>query len=176
MKYRTLSLAGLAFLGLAAFAFANHETKAALGIGGLGIFATGAVTTQRTLRDRNLSVTQALPAAGANNNSASIDLVTTTPGRDSDVEFIIELPATPSLVDAKTITITLQDSADNANFAAVADVPAQVVTGAGGVGAAALAYQFKLPIGLRRYVRINSAVLAAGGDNTAISASLSLLF
>ncbi len=130
----------------------------------------------RTLQDLNLQVTTALPAANANNNSASIDTAEVNPGRVPGVELLMSMPATPSLVDAKTITLTLQDSADNATFNNVVDVPAQVVTGAGGVGAAALSYQFKLPIGLRRYVRLNAAVLAAGGDNTAISTTLAFVF
>jgi hypothetical protein len=135
----------------------------------------------RTLRDLNLSVSKALPAAGAGNDSASIDTNNINPGRLGDPEtanpeLLIELPATPSLVDAKTITLTLQDSADGVTFANQTDVPAQVVTGGGGLGGGAVAYQFKMPIGLRRYIRLDQAVLAAGGDNTAISGSLSIVF
>jgi len=130
----------------------------------------------RTLRDANLSVTTALAAAGANVNSALIDTANINPGRVPGVEGIIELPATPSLVDAKTITLQLIDSADGVSIANQVDVPAQVVTGAGGVGGAALTYRFKLPIGLRRYVGVNAAVLAAGGNNTAVSFSFGLIF
>jgi hypothetical protein len=133
---------------------------------------------KRTLRDANLSVSHALPAAAASNNTSAIDTAQDNSGRIDfpGVELLIELPATPSLVDAKTVTLTLKDSADNSSFSAVADVPAQVVTGGGGVGGAALAYQFKLPIGLRRYLRLDAAVLTAGGDNTAISYALSFVF
>jgi hypothetical protein len=134
------------------------------------------MVNQRTLRDANLSVSKALPAAAASNLSASIDTANVNPGRVPNYEILIELPATPSLVDAKTITLKLQDSADDSSYADVADVPAQVLTGAGGVGAAALAYQFKAPIGLRRYLKLSQAVLTAGGDNTAISGVLSLIF
>lgn len=138
-------------------------------------FAVG-MLNQRTLKDLNLQAIKALPAAGATNYSAAIDTANVNPGRLYDVELLIELPATPSLVDAKTITLQVQDSADGVTFANVADIPAQVATGAGGVGAAALAYQCKLPIGLRRYVRLANTVLAAGGDSTAISSSLSFVF
>jgi hypothetical protein len=135
-----------------------------------------ATLNERSLKDLNLSVSKALPAAGASNQSTSIDLVTVSAGRIDDVEVLIELPATPSLVDAKTITLTVKDSADNSSFAAVAAIPAQVTTGAGGTGGPAIKAQFKLPIGLRRYIYLDQAVLAAGGDNTAISGSLSLVF
>jgi hypothetical protein len=131
---------------------------------------------QRTLRDANLSVSTALPAAGASATSASIDTANINPGRVPEVEGIIELPATPSLVDAKTVTLTLKDSADNITFNAVADVPAQVTTGTGGTGGPAIAYQFKLPIGLRRYIALQADVLTAGGSNIAISSSLGLIF
>ena len=80
------------------------------------------------------------------------------------------------MVDAKTITVTIEHSADNSSWSTCTDVPAQVTTGAGGNGGPAIAYQFKLPIGLKRYVRLGQAVLAAGGDNTAISGTLSLVF
>jgi len=128
------------------------------------------------LQDANLIVTRTLPAAGASNSSAAIDLATTTGGRIPRVELGLEVPATPSLVDAKTITYTIEDSANNSSFAAVADIPAIVTTGAGGVGAAAVSRRFKLPIGVRQYLRLTVAVLAAGGDNTGVTASLGLFF
>jgi hypothetical protein len=134
------------------------------------------LTDIRSLQDLNLKVTRVLPAAGASANSVSLDLATTGAGRAPNVELVIDLPATPSLADAKTVTLTVQDSADNVTFAPVAAIPAQVATGAGGVGAAALRFQTKVPLGLRRYVLLTAAVLAAGGDNTAITASLYFVF
>ncbi len=86
------------------------------------------------------------------------------------------MPATPSLVDAKTITYTFQDSADGVSYAAIADLPTVVSTGAGGAGAAAVERQFKIPTTARRYLAVNAAVLAAGGSNIAVSFKLSLVF
>ncbi|HEX4638990.1 MAG TPA: hypothetical protein VH170_05845 [Chthoniobacterales bacterium] len=130
----------------------------------------------RSLRDANLQVTKALPTAGASNQSSSIDLATINAGRVPGVELLIDLPATPNLADTKKVTLTLKDSADNNTFAAVTDVPGQVTTGAGGAGGAAINYQFKLPIGLRRYIQLDQAVDAAGGDSTAKSGTLSVVF
>ncbi|HEX3817533.1 MAG TPA: hypothetical protein VHW03_04525 [Chthoniobacterales bacterium] len=130
----------------------------------------------RTLRDANLTVTKALPAQNSTNASSSIDTANANPGRVPNVEGLILLPATPSLANGQTVTLTFKDSADNSSFAASADVPAQVVTGAGGVGAAALSYQFKLPIGLRRYIRVDATTSATTGDNTAVSYTLGLVF
>lgn len=133
---------------------------------------------KRTLRDLSLSKSAALPVAGATSNSAAIDLGSVNPGRTAEgqYELIVELPATPALVDTKTITLVVQDSADGAAFANVADLPSIVSTGAGGVGAAAIERRFTAPFTLRRYIRLNQTVLAAGGDNTAISGSIGLVF
>ena len=131
----------------------------------------------RTLQDANLRVTKALPAAAAANFSDPIDMKTAIPGRVAlPVELSVTLPATPALADAKTITLTVKDSPDNVTFSPVAELPAIVSTGAGGLGAAALDRRFKLPIALNRYVRLDAAVLAAGGDSTAVSATLALVF
>jgi hypothetical protein len=131
---------------------------------------------QKGLTDANLSVSKALPAAGATNDSDSIDLGTTSGGRVPRVELQVSLPATPSLADTKHVTLTVYDSADNSSFAAVADIPAISIVGAGGVGAAAYSHNFKLPLGIRKYLRLHQAVEAAGGDNIAISSTLKLVF
>lgn len=159
-------------------AAARLQLAAAIGVMNFrsSFVAINTLTDIHSLQDLNLKVTRVLPAAGASASSAALDLATTGAGRALGVELVIDLPATPSLVDAKTITLTVEDSADNSSFAAVAAIPAQVVTGAGGVGAGALRLQTKVPIGLRRYVRLTAAVLAAGGDNTAITASLYFVF
>jgi hypothetical protein len=144
--------------------------------GFLGFLVLGTVVNAKATIDANLAKTTALPAAAAANYSATIDLNSLTAGRVPRVELAVTMPATPSLVDAKTIILTVKDSADNITFAAVADLPTITALGAGGVGAAAVARRFKLPIGIQRYVRLDAAVLAAGGDNTAISTTLALVF
>lgn len=131
----------------------------------------------RSLRDAALKVTKALPAAGANNTSSSIDLQTSAPGVSMEhIDVLIEVPATASLADTKSHTVKLQDSADNSSFADIAELSTLTRTGAGGAGAAASTRQVKLPPGVRRYIRFYQAVEGSGGDNTAVSASLSLVF
>lgn len=127
------------------------------------------------MKDLNQSISQALPAAAANNNSGTIDLGTSTAGNVEDVALLIEVPALPALVDAKTVIITVQDSADGVTFAAVADIGVVTLTGAGGVGTSAFAKEVKIPFNCRRYLRFNQAVLTAGGDNTAKSTTLSVI-
>lgn len=123
----------------------------------------------RLIRDALLVVTRTLAAANANNDSTSIDLGDVTPVlHGQNHELSLEIPATPALADATSATITVEDSADNSSFAAVAGVATLVRTGAGGVGAAALTRVVRLPSTVRRYIRVNTAVANAGGDNTAI--------
>jgi len=113
---------------------------------------------------------KALPAAAASASTASINFESTTLGPAADdIEATISVDATPSLVDAKTIILTVEDSADNSSFATIAGVGSLTVTGAGGVGAAAASQRFKFPPATRQYVRATAAVLTAGGDNTAVS-------
>jgi chemotaxis response regulator CheB len=129
------------------------------------------------IRDTNLKKTKALPAAAATNYSDSIDLLDSAPGikmRNAEIE--VALPATPSLVDAKTVTLTLQDSADNSTFAAIPTLATVVATGVSTSGAAAITRLFKLPETARRYIRLKQDVLTAGGDNTAISTTLSVVY
>lgn len=123
-------------------------------------------------KDALLIVTKALPAQNTTNTSDSIDLGLGIP---EHVQALIELPATPSLADGQTITLTLHDSADNSSFAAVAALASLAVTGAGGVGAAATSRQVALPPGIRRYIRLSQAASATAGNNTAVSATLSVL-
>ena len=129
------------------------------------------------IRDNNLKVTKALPAAGATNYSASIDLRAGTPGvTQDDAQLEVAIPALPSLADAKTATVTVQDSADDSTFADVPALAPVVLTGVSTSGAAAVTRLFPLPKDLRRFVRVKQVVQSAGGDNTAKSSVTSLVY
>jgi hypothetical protein len=69
------------------------------------------------LKDALLIRTLALPAAGANATTSSIDLGQVPPN-EFRFEVEMDLPALPSLADTKKATITLEDSADGTAFAA----------------------------------------------------------
>lgn len=114
--------------------------------------------------DKAVNLSKALPAAAA---TAYTDALYVGNGRLNDYEFEIGHEAVPSLADAKTVTIKLQDSADGVTFADVAVLASLVSTGAGGAGAAANAVRVSLPSTVRNYIRASATVLAAGGDNTA---------
>lgn len=133
------------------------------------------MSTNRTITDALLAKSQALPAANANNSTASIDLeqVNAFPVNEK-VDLEISVPATAALVETKDITFTVEDSADNSSFAAVPALATFVVTG-GASGGAASARVVKLPGSTRRYVRVNAAVETGGGNNTAVSYKMALL-
>lgn len=125
------------------------------------------------MRDNTLTKSWALPAAAANNGSTvtGMDLSVSprTGPLDGNAHFRITCPATPALVDAKSITWTWQDSADNSNWAAIPGVATHVTTGASSAGAAAFDVLRDIPKHTRRYVRCIAAVESAGGTNTGVS-------
>jgi hypothetical protein len=137
--------------------------------------SASAANQTRRLLDANHTKTKALPAANAANYSNSIDLGSTTLGPVADeIEAEISIEATPALVDDKTITLTVKDSADDITFTAIPSLATLVQTGASSAGAAAASRRIKLPPSCRRYIRLDAAVQSAGGDNTAKNYSLKL--
>ena len=127
------------------------------------------------LKDALLIRILALPAAGANASTASIDLGQTPPN-EFRFEVEMDLPALPSLADTKKASITLEDSADGSTFAAISGLAPLEVTGAGGAGAAAVNRRVRLPADVRRYLRAKAVVEATGGNNTTKSLTVALVF
>lgn len=120
----------------------------------------------RNIEDAKYVAEKALPAAGATAYTDALDLV----GENfvaENIEFILGAEATPSLVDTKIITYSVEQSADNATWAAHPDVASVVKTGAGGAGATAFSSRFRLPSTTKRYIRGKAVVEAAGGSNVA---------
>lgn len=126
------------------------------------------------IRDNLSTKTVALPAAAASANTASLDLKSSQPGPLPALQVELSLPALPSLVDAKTVTLEIQQSADDSAFANVPGLGNMVVTGAGGAGAAAKTFRVNLPPDVQRYIRARATVLTGGGDNTALSLTFAL--
>jgi hypothetical protein len=120
------------------------------------------------MRERQTIKTVALPAAGATASTAPLDFGTALPGpQGKGFELVVEVPALPSLANTKSATVTIQDSANGTDYAAIPGVGTLVQTGAGGTGAAAASLRIHLPPVIRRYVRASIAVEADGGNNTA---------
>lgn len=130
----------------------------------------------RRLTDAALIKTKALPAANAANFTDALDLESRVLGPVADfVELEISVESLPALVDDKSATFTVKDSADGVNFAAIPGVGNLVLVGAGGVGVGASKLRVRLPGTTRRYLRLDAAVEAAGGNNTAKFYTLTFL-
>lgn len=114
----------------------------------------------------------ALPAAGSTANTASLDLGSATPGPLRALRVIVSVPATPSLANTKTITLTVAHSADNSTFTTFAT--AGTITGPASGGGSADEFEVTLPREVLRYIRASAAVEASGGDNTGVSFTLQL--
>lgn len=127
----------------------------------------------RNIQDASLQNSTAFPAAGANNSSATIDLGAGV-AKHFNAEVEISWPAMAALADTKNVIFTLQDSADDSSYASIEMV--HTITGAGGAGVAAGTKRFRLPSNVRQYLKLNAAEDAAGGNITASSYTLKLLF
>ena len=128
-----------------------------------------------SLKDAELTRTLALPDAGNSASSESIDL-SATEQTECHFEVEITVPALANLADGKKLTVTLEDSADDASFAAIAGLAPLEVTGEVGGGSNAASLRVRLPNTTRRHLRATADVEAAGGDSTADSLSLGLIF
>lgn len=141
--------------------------------------------------DANLQVTKAFPAAGADADSAGIDVVagaayayfvaggqtSNIAGQASlqDVELVVDIPAEASHTDSsKKITVTPQDSDDNSSFAAIVGLDAQEVAGVTSTGSAATQLRWKLPNSVRKYVGVNVAITSGGPSITADKVTVSI--
>ncbi|HOD84298.1 MAG TPA: hypothetical protein PKG77_22985 [Phycisphaerae bacterium] len=127
------------------------------------------------LRDANLIKTKALPAAGASAYCDAIDLGAQSGSQKfvADIEFEVSIPATASLAAGKTIVVDIQ-TCEESTFASptLAIGNLLTVTGGSGGGGAAASAKFRLPTDVKRYVRTKATVESAGGDNTAVSSTL----
>ena len=127
------------------------------------------------LKDAELINTVALPAAAATATTEPFNL-TQKPPHECHFEVELTLQALPSLADTKKATVTLEDSVDGITFAAIAALASLEVIGAGGAGAATITRKVRLPSDVRQYIRAKVAVEAAGGNNTAKSLTMALVF
>jgi hypothetical protein len=129
--------------------------------------------------DKSLTVSVALPAAGATAVTAGIDLGLKA-GRDflPDMEFEVSVPATPDLVEAKTIIIDIETD-DDVAFGSPKKICDNLITVTGAAlaaGGVAASERFRVPTNVERYIRATATVLAAGGSNIAVSMTLKPLF
>ena len=133
-----------------------------------------APTYARNLRDASFTKTGLLSNAATAAYSASLDLGQTAVQSLEQLEFEIAVPATATLVNAKVMTLTIEESADNSTFAAVDPLISTTITGTAGNLSAAKTVRFRLPSQTKRYVRVKAITSADGGDNSAAANTYTL--
>lgn len=128
-----------------------------------------------SLIDANKQVTKAFPAAGASNNSPTIDLGHSPTGIPPvGSELIVDIPALAVHTDnTKTLILKLQDSADDSSYADVDPVIQTLVVGVTSTGSAAKSVRLPIPSTCRRYVQINTTNPASGPAITGSSFTVS---
>lgn len=134
------------------------------------------------LKDAGVKITRALPASTtAVTTTTPIDTGKGTTGHQpGEMEFLLSAPlvTTAQLPDTKTFTYKIIHSV-NADLSSPADLlPGVIVqTGAGGAGAAAATFRFRLPSDARRYIGFVITPSASGtGDASGATATLEGLF
>ena len=144
------------------------------------VFAVSSYATGPNVQDAALVQTVALPNGAATVTSTAIDTGVST--RDAQqvpgVEYQISAPAltTGQLANGSTMTYTVQWSASaNLSSPTTYITGAIVQTGAGGAGAAAATFNFRLPSAAGRYVFITVTNSGAGNAST-VNATLTPLF
>jgi hypothetical protein len=134
--------------------------------------------TNRAMLDANVSFTVTGPNVATGANGTLLDLGQTAMFPVNErVDVQIVVPAMPSLANTKTATFTVVDSADSnsSNASAIAAVATVVITGGASGGAATTVYR-KLPGATRQYIGLQSAGVANGGDNSAVTITANLTF
>lgn len=167
---RPILLAALLVGAVAAFCFLDPVTASGFTLTSLGAFTVG---------DRNFYTTKTLPASATTADSTGFDLGHGSARGDflANCELKISAPAlaTGQLGDGATMKYTVQHD-DDVAFGTAATLEADVITqtGAGGAGAAAATYTMRLPVDVKRYVRVRATNSA--GNSSASSMTVELLF
>lgn len=118
----------------------------------------------RSLEDNALTVSAAIPAAGATVTSSSLNMGT---GRKAEeLALGVDVPALSGLANTKNVTFTVLHSDDNVTFVAVPDLAYQVVTGPSSGGSAATRLRWSFPTLGKQYIAIQAVADASAGTLT----------
>ncbi len=131
---------------------------------------------ERSLKDKLLRVTQALPAAAASNATAAIALGAKPYPTIETIQARLTVEDLPALVDEKEAVFTFEDSADGSSFAAIPELAPLTLEGVSTDGADGAVRNVYLPPSVRGHLRVSAAVETGGGNNTGASYTLELIF
>ena len=132
----------------------------------------------RLIQDSLLTAVTALAADGATVLTPAFDLGAVAPTTVGELcTLTLAVPAIAALADAKTAIYSVLDCATSGGvYVAVAGLDTVTSTGAGGVGCAAVAKTWRLPEGIRQFVKVQEVSLAAAGTITGTSMTVNLKF
>lgn len=131
------------------------------------------MSTARKIQDYSLTVTRALPTADGTVTSSDFDLGLNPGPALEGCELIVAIPELSStlLPSADTLTITVQGGASATPSTSLNIV--KVVTGTGST-IAAQEWRVKLPNDCPRYVNVKFVAAGGTGDQSGVSATISL--
>ncbi|CAN5190649.1 phage protein [soil metagenome] len=103
--------------------------------------------------DNNLYMSDAQPVTASAPSTNILDLATATRniGNGQPIELVVQVATTAVSGGASTVTFSLDDSADNSTFAVVV---ATMAIPKATLVAGYEALRIRLPLGLRRYIRV----------------------
>ena len=127
---------------------------------------------RRNKVDALLTVTKALPAAAANNNTDEIYVGPAGPHREG-MKLRASWPANTVLVATKLLTLTLKSGATGATATEADPTATYVITG--DTGFAAGFVDFELGQNVGEYVTVNQSVETGGGSNVGTSFTYSIV-
>ena len=131
----------------------------------------------RLVKDYLTTVTRALPTADGTVTSGDIDLGAVVGGAGlENVQLTVEVPAlnATQLPNSDTLTITIQGGASASPSTSLNLV--RVLTGAGGVGVAAVTWAVRLPPDCPRYINVKFVAAGGTGDISASTATVALRY
>lgn len=134
------------------------------------------MSTSRNIQDYNFTITRALPTADGTVTSTDLDLEAVAPGVTGEsIELLIAVPALSAVLlpSADTLTITVQNGAAAAPTATLNLV--KVITGTGST-IAAQDVRFRLPSTCARYLNVKFVAAGGTGDQSGVSATISIRF
>jgi len=165
---------GLALLGVGfalAIAIVLCMAFAGVGDGGLTAMGLGIGAMALLRKDKLLERSTALPNGATTASATGWDLQHNSTGDfHAQCEVAIEAPAlaTGLLPDTQTITYSIEH-ADASDFSGAAVLYDKLIvqTGAGGAGAAAATAAARLPLDVKRYVRVKATKVGAANASSA---------
>jgi hypothetical protein len=125
----------------------------------------------RLVQDAALTVSKALPAAGASNTCDAFEIGNGDSVEQAELE--VSTPTLAALADDKSLTFELVTGSTSSPSTVLQRI--HVLTGAGGAGVAATTKRVRIPSNADKYIAVKCTEDGSGGDVTGSSYTVKLL-